>query len=195
MKISKWTKTAMLVSALAIPAAMMSGCKEKAEPEDTEAKEKVEKPVEEEPADEIDKEAKATVEKAEGGKPWVLDIEKGTIENENYRKVAWTGRYLQMVFMSLKPGEIIDLEVHNDHDQFIRIEQGEGRIRMGKSKDDLTFDEKVSDDWAIFIPAGYWHKVNNTGDKDLKLYTIYAPPEHAAGLIHKTYKDTEGYEH
>ena len=119
--------------------------------------------------------------------PWVLDIEEATIANQHYRIAEWTGKYLQMVLMSLKPGEIIDLELHEGHDQFIRIEQGEARVRMGKTKDNLTYSEDVSDDWAVFIPAGYWHQVINIGDTDLKLYTIYAPPEHPAGTIQKNY--------
>ena len=100
---------------------------------------------------------------------------------------------MQMVLMSIEPGGVIDLEVHEDHDQFIRIEQGEARIRMGKTEEDLTFDENVTDDWAVFIPAGYWHEVRNTGNTDLKLYTIYAPPEHPSGTLHETYEDAEGY--
>ena len=123
-----------------------------------------------------------------GKKPWVLDIEEATVDNTNYRIARWTGEYMQMVLMSLKPGEIIDLEVHEDHDQFIRIEQGEARVRMGETRDNLTFDENVLDDWAIFIPAGYWHQVSNTGNIDLKLYTIYAPSEHPFGTVQKTYE-------
>jgi mannose-6-phosphate isomerase-like protein (cupin superfamily) len=121
-----------------------------------------------------------------GKQPWVVDIEKGTIENSAYRKVAWTGDYLQMVFMSLKPGEEIQLEIHDDHDQFIRIEQGEARVEMGEVMDALTYVEEVSDDWAIFIPAGFWHRITNAGNVDLKLYTIYAPPEHPMGLVHES---------
>jgi mannose-6-phosphate isomerase-like protein (cupin superfamily) len=124
-----------------------------------------------------------------GKSPWVLNIEEATVSNTSYRNARWTGEYLQMVLMSLKPGEIIDLEVHEDHDQFIRIEQGDARILMGETEDKLSFDEKISDDWAAFIPAGYWHKVENTGKTDLKLYTIYSPSEHPAGTVRKTYQD------
>jgi len=124
-------------------------------------------------------------------KPMILDVEEATIDNDYYQTVSWTGKYLQLVFMSLKPGEIIDLEVHNDHDQFIRIEEGEARVLMGLTKDDLNFDEKVSDDWAILIPAGYWHKIENIGDSDLKIYTIYGPPEHAVDTKNKTYKEAK----
>lgn len=126
------------------------------------------------------------------GEPMVLDIEEATIENANYRKVEWTGAYMQLVFMSLQPGEIIDLEVHDDHDQFIRIEAGNARIQMGKTPDQLTFDRTLSDDWAALIPAGYWHKVINEGDTELKLYTLYAPPEHPEGLVQAAYPGEGG---
>jgi len=124
-----------------------------------------------------------------GGEPWVLDIEEATLGNDNYRSATWTGKYLQLVFMTLKPGEVIDLEMHDGHDQFIRIEEGEARVLMGKTEDDLSFDKKVSDDWSILIPAGYWHKVENIGSTSLKLYTLYGPPEHQKGTMHKTYKE------
>lgn len=129
-------------------------------------------------------------------KPMIMDVEEATIENESYQTESWTGKYLQLVFMSLKPGEVIDLEVHEDHDQFIRIEKGEARVLMGLTKDDLNFDEKVSYDWAILIPAGYWHKIENIGETDLKIYTLYGPPEHAKGTDNKTYKDAkENHKH
>lgn len=130
-----------------------------------------------------------------GKQPWVLNIEEATIGNSNYRDTKWTGQFMQMVLMSLKPGEEIDLEMHEDVDQFIRIEQGEARVRMGKSQKDLTFDETMSDDWAAFIPAGYYHHVQNIGDTELKLYTIYAPKEHAAGTRHKTYQEAKADHH
>lgn len=128
-----------------------------------------------------------------GKEPWVLDIEEATLENDHYRNTRWTGNKMQMVLMSLKPGEEIDLEVHPGIDQFIRIEQGEARVRMGDARDNLYFDEHVTDDWAIFIPDGYWHHVENTGDIELKLYTIYTPAEHPAGTVNKTYEDAVEY--
>ena len=130
-----------------------------------------------------------------GGEPWVLDIEKATLGNENYRVANWTGKYMQLVFMTLKPGEMIDLEIHSGQDQFIRIEEGEARVMMGKTEDNLIFDKKVSDDLAILIPAGYWHKVENTGNSDLKLYTLYGPSEHEKGTMHKTYDEAEEAHH
>ncbi len=136
-----------------------------------------------------------TTRKDMGKKPWVLNIEKDTLDNHYYREVKWTGEYMQMVLMSLKPGEVIDLELHEDIDQFIRIEQGEARVMMGETKESLLFDKTVSDDWAIFIPAGYWHEIRNVGETDLKLYSIYSPTEHPAGIRHETYEEAEAYEH
>lgn len=130
-----------------------------------------------------------TEAEGEGGEPWVLDIEEATVANNHYRIEEWTGKHMQMVLMSIKPGEEIDLEIHKGHDQFIRIEQGEGRVLMGRSEEDLFFDENVTDDWAIFIPAGYYHNVKNTGSEDLKVYTIYAPKEHPRGTLHSTYEE------
>ncbi|MBN2214930.1 MAG: cupin domain-containing protein [Bacteroidales bacterium] len=124
-----------------------------------------------------------------GGEPWILNIEEATLANDNYRVANWTGNYLQLVFMSLNPGEVIDLEMHEGHDQFIRIEQGEARVLMGKTGNDLSFDKTVSDDWAILIPAGYWHSIENTGNKELKIYTLYGPPEHRKGTAKKTYEE------
>ncbi|MEO0250426.1 MAG: cupin domain-containing protein, partial [candidate division WOR-3 bacterium] len=120
-----------------------------------------------------------------------VNIEDLTLKNEYFRAAKWTGQYLQMTVMSLKPGEEIGLEKHEKGDQFIRIEKGEARVVMGPSKDKMTFDKKVSDDWAIFIPAGFWHNIINEGDKPLKVYVIYAPPEHPAGTLHKTSKDSK----
>ncbi len=148
-----------------------------------------------EPAERVEEEPVAEILQDKGKQPWLFDIEEATVENANYRLAVWSGEYMQVVLMSLKPGEIIDLEVHHDHDQFIRVEQGEARILMGETEDDLPFDKIAKDDWAVLIPAGYWHKVENIGDVDLKLYTIYAPPEHAEGILHETYEEAEEYHH
>ena len=130
-----------------------------------------------------------------GKQPWVVDIEELTKKNENFREAKWTGEYLQMTVMSIDPGGEIGLEVHDDGDQFIRVEEGEARVVMGPSRDEMTFDKKVSDDWAIFIPAGSWHNIMNVGDQALKVYVIYAPPEHPAGTLHKTFEEAEADHH
>lgn len=120
-----------------------------------------------------------------GPNPYVVDIEELTLQNENFRTAAWTGTNLQMTLMTIQPGEAIGLEVHEDHDQFLRIEQGTARVEMGPTETELqTWDAK--DDFAIFVPAGTWHNVVNTGNEPLKLYSIYAPPEHAHGTVHET---------
>lgn len=126
-----------------------------------------------------------------GPKPFVTDIEKATLENDNFRKAIWTGDHLQLTLMSINPGEDIGLEIHPNLDQFLRIEQGQGLVKMGDRKDYLGFQRRVEDDDAIIIPAGTWHNVINTGKEPMKLYSIYAPPQHPPGVVDKTKKDAE----
>jgi mannose-6-phosphate isomerase-like protein (cupin superfamily) len=121
-----------------------------------------------------------------GGKPFVVNIERAAKQNQNYRTVIWTGKHLQVVLMSIEAGGDIGLEVHPDVDQFIRIEQGRGLVMMGDRRDRLDFQREVSDDDAIMIPAGTWHNVINTGRTPIKLYTLYAPPEHPFGTVQRT---------
>ncbi|MDY0272227.1 MAG: cupin domain-containing protein [Advenella sp.] len=116
-------------------------------------------------------------------KGFVDNIEKLTVENENYRKVLYTGKNLQLVLMTLQPGEEIGQEVHETHDQFLRIEEGQGTLYL----DDAT--HQVEDDFAIIVPAGAVHNVVNTGTVALKLYTIYGPPEHRDGVLQPTKAD------
>ena len=126
-----------------------------------------------------------------GPSPNAFDIEAATLENDNYRTVAWTGRYLQVTLMSIPAGSSIGLEVHPETDQFLRLEAGRGRCVMGPSKDDLTFQQDVEDDWSIQVPAGTWHDVENIGDEPMRLYAIYAPVHHAAGIVQETAEDAE----
>jgi len=121
-----------------------------------------------------------------GPEPYVVNIEQATLQNNNFRTALWTGEYLQSTLMSINVGDDIGLEIHPDTDQFIRIEQGQGIVKMGKSKNNLDFQRKVFDNYAIFVPAGTWHNVINTGKKPLKVYVIYAPPHHPRGTVHKT---------
>lgn len=93
--------------------------------------------------------------------------------------------------MCIPVGADIGLEVHETHDQFLRLEQGKGRVQMGRAKDDLSFDREVSDDWAVFVPAGTWHNITNVGDEPIKLYAIYGPPDHLHGTVHATQVDAE----
>ena len=126
-----------------------------------------------------------------GPNPYVLDIEAVTIENPNFRATLWTGENLQLTVMSIPVGGDIGLEVHETHDQFLRIEQGAGRVEMGPAEGTVTFTEEVSADWVIFVPAGTWHNIINTGEIDLKLYTLYGPPDHVPGTLHPTQHDAE----
>ncbi len=111
-------------------------------------------------------------------KGYVDDIERATIENENFRKVLYTGQHIQLVLMTLPPGCDIGEEVHEDRDQFFRIEAGEGEIRI----DGVA--NRVEDDFAVIVPAGARHNVVNTGSEPLRLYTLYGPPEHRDGVVH-----------
>ncbi len=124
-----------------------------------------------------------------GNEPYIVDIERATLDNDTFRTTLWTGEHLQLTVMSIRPGDDIGLEVHPDNDQFLRLEQGRGRCQMGPAKDDLPFDEEVSDDWVILVPAGTWHNVTNTGDEDMKVYALYGPADHLTGTIHETHAD------
>ncbi|WP_330382069.1 cupin domain-containing protein [Thermotalea metallivorans] len=121
-----------------------------------------------------------------GPESFVVDIEEVTKQNNTFRTALWTGRHLQLTLMSINVGEDIGLEIHPTLDQFIRIEEGQGIIQMGDRKDRLDFQKKVHGDFAIIIPAGKWHNLINTGNKPLKLYSIYAPPQHPRGTVHET---------
>ena len=130
----------------------------------------------------------------QGPEPYVVDIESATLANDTFRTALWTGSHLQLTVMSIEPGGEIGLEVHPDRDQFLRVEAGTGRVRMGPKRDRLTFERDVTADWVILVPAGSWHNVVNTGAEPLKLYSLYAPPEHPAGTVHLTQQDAEAAE-
>jgi mannose-6-phosphate isomerase-like protein (cupin superfamily) len=121
-----------------------------------------------------------------GPKPQSFEIERATNQNLDYRSVAWSGRYLQVTLMSIPVGGDIGLEAHPETDQFLRLETGNGHVQMGVAKDQLTFDEKVSDGWCVLVPAGTWHNITNIGATPMKLYTIYAPAHHAPGKVQPT---------
>ena len=114
-------------------------------------------------------------------KGFVKNIEKETKENENFRKVLYTGRHSQLVLMSLLPGEEIGMEVHEDNDQFFRFEKGKGKCIIDENEYD------IEDDFAVVIPAGAKHNIINTSStEDLKLYTIYSPAHHKDGIVRAT---------
>jgi mannose-6-phosphate isomerase-like protein (cupin superfamily) len=110
----------------------------------------------------------------------VIDLEAATTGNGDFRRVLYTGKNLQLVLMSIPPGGEIGEEVHESHDQFFRVDAGEGEVSIDGAV------SKVSDGWSAVVPAGARHNVRNTGASDLKLYTIYAPPEHRDGTVHAT---------
>jgi mannose-6-phosphate isomerase-like protein (cupin superfamily) len=118
---------------------------------------------------------------------YVNNIEKDTLENENFRKVLYTGKHSQLVVMSILPGEEIGNEVHGNVDQFFRIEQGEAKAILNNGANEY----ELKDDFAIIIPAGTWHNIINTGSEKLKLYTIYSPANHPEGTIHETKADAD----
>lgn len=115
-------------------------------------------------------------------KGYITNIEKATVENTDYRRVLYTGKNMQLVLMSLRTGEEVGEEVH-DLDQFIRIEQGQARVEID------GVEHSLSDDDIVVIPQGAKHNVINTGEADLKLYTLYSPPEHKDAIVEKTKAD------
>ncbi len=121
-------------------------------------------------------------------KGFVDDIDRLTVENKDFRRVLYTGKHLQLVLMALRPGEEIGEEVHDDHDQFFRIEKGEGEVWIDGQR------TKIKADDAIIVPAGARHNVINTGDKKLKLYTVYGPPDHKDGIVRATKAEAEATE-
>ena len=121
---------------------------------------------------------------------FVNNIETLTLENTDFRNVIFTGQHSQLVLMSLKPGEEIGLEVHHDLDQFFRVDSGTGTVIMAGE------ETKISDGFAIMVPGGTEHNIVNTSEtEDLKLYTIYSPPNHPDGTVHATKEDADAYEH
>jgi mannose-6-phosphate isomerase-like protein (cupin superfamily) len=117
------------------------------------------------------------------------NIEKRTVENDDFRRVLYTGENLQLVLMTLSPGEEIGEEVHPDRDQFFRIEEGEGVIDIDGR------ENRVEDDFAVIVPAGARHNVRNIGNQPLRLYTLYGPPEHKDGVVQATKAEAEARHH
>lgn len=130
-----------------------------------------------------------------GPEPFVIDIERATLSNENFRTALWTGEHMQMTVMSVPVGGEVGLEMHDDRDQFLRVEAGVARVQMGPAEDELPFDRRVEDDWVILVPAGSWHNVTNVGEEPLKLYSLYGPPEHAKSTVHRTKAESDADEH
>jgi mannose-6-phosphate isomerase-like protein (cupin superfamily) len=117
------------------------------------------------------------------------NIEKRTVENEDFRRVLYTGHNLQLVLMTLPPGCDIGEEVHEDRDQFFRFEEGRGAVDID------GVENKVEEDFAVIVPAGARHNVRNTSSSPLRLYTIYGPPEHKDGIVQATKEEAESRHH
>ena len=126
-----------------------------------------------------------------GAEPFVINIKEITGQNNNFRTTLWTGDYMQITLMNINVGESIGLEAHPNLDQFIRIEQGIGLVQMGNDKNNLNYERTVSEDYVIVIPAGKWHNLTNIGNIPIKLYSIYAPPQHPKGTVHVTKEDAK----
>ena len=116
-------------------------------------------------------------------KGYVDDIQTATLRNTDFRRVLYTGSNLQLVLMTLQPGEEIGEETHDDRDQFFRIEEGKGEVVIDGRR------HQVEDDYAVIVPAGALHNVINSGSAPLKLYTLYGPPEHRDSVVHRTRSD------
>ena len=125
---------------------------------------------------------------------WIDDIEKLTLENTNFRTVAYTGEHTQLTLMRLGPGEEIGWERHGNIDQFLRLEQGKARVEFGRTEDAVDETHEVADDWAFIVPAGVWHDVINTGQEPMQVYAIYAPVHHAPAITQATSEDAEADE-
>jgi mannose-6-phosphate isomerase-like protein (cupin superfamily) len=125
---------------------------------------------------------------------WIGDIEKLTLENDTFRTVVFTGGHTHLTVMRLLPGEEIGWEAHDHLDQFLRIEEGTGELDLGTTGGSVDETHPVEDDWAMIIPAGTWHNVRNVGEGELKLYSLYSPPEHPDGTVHATKADADAAE-
>ena len=126
-----------------------------------------------------------------GREPLVFNIHHAVLQNQNFRTTLWTGQHLQLTVMSIPVCGEIGVEMHENVDQFIRVESGCAKVYMGKCRGDLREVGCVNANCAILIPAGSWHNVVNIGKCPLKVYSLYAPPQHAPGTVHKTKADEE----
>ena len=126
-----------------------------------------------------------------GPAPYALDMTQAVCENQNFRTALWTGEHLQVTLMCIPPGGEIGLEVHPDTDQMLRVETGRGLVRMGSCRDRVQYQEWVGAGEAIFVPAGTWHNLLNRGCCPMKLYSVYAPPHHPHGTVHRTKAEAE----
>ena len=126
-----------------------------------------------------------------GCEPFVFNINHATNMNQNFRTALWTGHYLQLTLMSIPVGGDIGTEMHPDVDQFIRIEKGYAKVYMRNPQSGCIEERVVNENYAVIIPAGTWHNIVNIGKCPLKVYSLYAPPNHPFGTVHQTKKDAK----
>ena len=126
-----------------------------------------------------------------GGKACLIDIRNEALSNENFRKVIWTGEHLQVTVMSIPAGGEIGLEMHDDVDQLVKVEGGCANVYMGACKHQVKCMGKINANYAVLIPAGTWHNIINACSCPLKVYSVYAPPKHSQGTIHKSKLDSD----
>ena len=121
-----------------------------------------------------------------GPDPLVVNINSISENNTYFRSTLWTGEHMQVTVMNIDVGEEIGAEVHEDTDQFIKVESGRAKILIGYSADEYYYQRLIDKDFAVIIPAGVWHNIVNLGNTPLKLYSIYAPPHHPSGTVNTT---------
>ena len=126
-----------------------------------------------------------------GDKPTLCNVRFTARANTYYRKEIWTGEYLQLTVMSIPVGGEVGLEIHNENDQFIGVGYGVASVYFGATKQGVKFVGNVNPNYAVIVPAGTWHNIVNEGNVPLKLYSVYAPPHHPKGTVHKTKFDSD----
>lgn len=126
-----------------------------------------------------------------GAKPSVINLRNEAISNDNFRTSIWTGEYLQVTVMSIPVGGEIGLEMHDNLEQFIKLESGCANVYMGNTKQEVKFVGKLNSNYAIVVPSGTWHNIINACSCPLKVYSVYAPPNHPFGTVHKSKLDSD----
>lgn len=130
-----------------------------------------------------------------GPEPFVANIHQMAIKNNYFRTALWTGKHMQMTLMTIPVRGEIGLELHSNLEQFLYIESGKGIVKMGSTKEKLNYQKDIYNGMGIFIPANTWHNLINTSNVPIKLFSIYAPPQHPFGTIHQTKEIADAAEH
>ena len=130
-----------------------------------------------------------------GSEPIAFNLRHATTMNQSFRTALWTGCHLQLTVMSIPAKSDIGAEMHSDVDQLIYVERGQARVLMGHCKSSLREMGCIAEGYAVIIPAGTWHNIVNAGCRSLKVFSIYAPPQHPVGTVHKTKADADGCGH